>query len=93
LDELLKTLGGVGLGQILKNIPEFLKISRKEGELPALTFTEINLIAVSCNDNWDTCFHDDMNGGKMATLLVPLLLPKCRDPELRLRQSMQNIQH
>jgi len=26
-----------------------------------------------------------MNGGKMTTLLVPLLLPKCRDLELRLR--------
>jgi len=86
LDELLKTLEGIGLGQILKNIPKFLEIPRKEGELPALTFTEINLIAVSCNGDWETYFHDDMNGKlKTATLLVPLLLPKCRDPELRLQ--------
>jgi len=70
----------------MDNIPKFLDIPTKEGEPPTPTFTEIDFIAVSHNQNWDMDFHDDMNGAsKMTTLLVPLMLPKCREPEFKLQ--------
>jgi len=65
-------------GQTMANIPKFLDIPTKEGEPPTLTFTEIDFIAVSHNQNWDTNFHDDVNG-------VSLILCKCREPVLKLQ--------
>jgi len=92
LDELLKMLEEIGLGQILKNIPEFLDIPTTEGEPPALTFTEINFIIVSSKKHWFKHWHSDMTGaGTMATLLVPLVLPNCREPEIKLQAENARI--